>query len=178
MDFDFTHSDGIFSLLGVPFLLSLVILFWKLRSALSASVNTIEIYGGFILAITGFLATASFIIFIMIADSLNSFEIWVISTVSLLIMASIIFSFVNIRKNVPHLSKVHLALLSAYIPNAVLCLGLFFKDWQLGAKFAAFAVILYLTEIVVITINEWRSNKQYAQSGSYDVFSSLRVDRM
>jgi len=60
---------------------------------------------------------------------------------------------------VPNLSKIHLALLSAYIPNAVFCLWLSWDDWQIGAFVAAYAVIVYLTEIVIITTREWKGNK-------------------
>lgn len=149
-----------FMLLGIPFFLSICILIWKLRLEMSRSVTSAEMVTGYMFAMGGLFATAIFLVARISEDNSFSFKEWAIwVTCSLLIVFCIYFAYHNFRKSVSNSSKVHLALLSAYIPNAVLCLWIFFGGWEIGAIVSAFTVIVYLTEIVIITMNEWNGKQ-------------------
>ena len=41
----------------------------------------------------------------------------------------------------------------AYVANALLCLGAFFGQWQIGAYFSLVTVIVYLTQIIMVLRN-------------------------
>jgi hypothetical protein len=143
-------------LLGIPFFSALLVLAWKVRSWLPTPVKTAEIVAGYCLAALTISASVLFVVSGITESGAQSRDDWIaLSIVSVLTFVCITLLIVNICRHAPGISNVHLALLSAYIPNAVLCLWGFSDFWQTGAYLALFAVIVNSTEIAFITARKW-----------------------
>jgi hypothetical protein len=145
-------------LLGMPFFSALFALTWKVRSYLAIPVKKLEIVGGYGLAAASILPLGFLVVGGLLSSHSLSSDEWVIIPITgFLIFVWIALLVVNIRRQVPSTASVHLALLSAYIPNAAFCLWGFRGGWQVGAYLALFAVIVYSIEIGFITSKEWRA---------------------
>lgn len=86
-------------------------------------------------------------------DSLHDVRFWLALVIPLLPMLCGVYVVIkNLRSKGPKEVSALMTMQIVYLSNALLCLIMFFKEWQIGAYFVVVTSGVYLTQIVVVSV--------------------------
>lgn len=142
--------------IATPFFLSILISGASIRWAVSRSLSRVERWVAYMLSCASAFATL-FFVFLSLNWWPSNAQDWVSRALPVPVLALGAFAVIrNARFGMlPDLSAV-MAMQVAYLANSLLCLVGFWGDWgggwQIGAYFVLVASVIYLVQIVLISI--------------------------
>lgn len=137
-------SDALWPLAS-PFFLSVPILLLQLRLVWKKRITRAESIIYHVLAIAGLACTALALVrSVLSGEASRLSEVPLYAVTTFLVVAA--FRTIALKRRHPEAPLI--ALMAAWIPNAVLCGLIFWGDWDLGAYLAAFTFVVFAFETV------------------------------
>ncbi|MHC4639135.1 MAG: hypothetical protein ACYTBV_16790 [Planctomycetota bacterium] len=140
-------------LLAIPFFLSVLVSAASVRWIISGLLSRPERVIAYVVSTTIAFVPLYIIIFWIIDPSPSEVQHWLALVMPLLTLLFGVYAVVkNLRNKGPKEVSAVMAMQIVYLSNALLCLILFFGDWQIGAYFVVVTSIVYLLQIILASV--------------------------